>query len=85
VFYPLTEEEEDKLRINVSLLKPEKNWDDPEDVPNIVGKITIIVEDERVDEVPVYYDNGLTNKPDATLFEKLRKLFFIGAGFSDYD
>jgi D-alanyl-D-alanine carboxypeptidase len=85
VFYPLTEEEEDKLRINVSLLKPEKNWDDPEDVPNVVGKITIIVEDERVDEVPVYYDNGLTNKPDATLFEKLRKLFFIGAGFSDYD
>jgi D-alanyl-D-alanine carboxypeptidase len=85
VFYPLTEEEEEKLRINVSLLKPEKNWDDPEDVPNVVGKITIIVEDERVDEVPVYYDNGLTNKPDATLFEKLRKLFFIGAGFSDYD
>lgn len=85
VFYPLTEEEEDKLRINVSLLKPEKNWDDPEDVPNVVGKITIIVEDERVDEVPVYYDNGLTNKPDATLFVKLRKLFFIGAGFSDYD
>ncbi|USK32386.1 D-alanyl-D-alanine carboxypeptidase [Bacillus sp. F19] len=85
VFYPLTEEEEDKLRINVSLLKPEKNWDDPKDVPNVVGKITIIVEDERVDEVPVYYDNGLTNKPNATLFEKLRKLFFIGAGFSDYD
>ncbi|MFY0757754.1 D-alanyl-D-alanine carboxypeptidase family protein [Metabacillus dongyingensis] len=85
VFFPLTEEEEDTLRINVSLLKPEKNWDDPEDVPNVVGKITIIVEDERVDEVPVYYDNGLTTKPDATLFEKLRKLFFIGAGFSDYD
>ncbi|OHR64290.1 D-alanyl-D-alanine carboxypeptidase [Bacillus sp. HMSC76G11] len=85
VFYPLTEDEEDDLRIDVSIVKPEKSWKDPEDVPNVVGKMTIIVDDERVDEVPIYYDNGLTNKPNASLWEKFRKLFFIRAGLSNHD
>jgi D-alanyl-D-alanine carboxypeptidase len=85
VFYPLTEEEEDRINIKVTLIKPGKSWDDPEDVPNVVGKMTFIVKDERVDEVPIYFDNGLTNKPNATLWDKFRKLFFIGAGFSYYD
>lgn len=85
VYYPLNDEEEDEIRIDITLIKPDKKWDKPEDVPNVVGKMSVIVEDERVDEVPIYYDNGLTNKPNAPLWEKFRKLFFIGAGYSGHD
>ncbi|WP_231889895.1 MULTISPECIES: D-alanyl-D-alanine carboxypeptidase family protein [Bacillaceae] len=80
VFYPLTNEEKDSIRTEVRLQKPEKSWKDPEKVPAVVGQMKVFVKDESVLNVPVYYDNGHTRKPETSLWESVKRLFFALAG-----
>ncbi|MBS2969464.1 D-alanyl-D-alanine carboxypeptidase [Metabacillus sp. KIGAM252] len=80
VYYPLTNEEKDSIRTEVSLQKPQKSWKDPDKVPSVVGLMKVFVKDEPVLNVPVYYENGHTRKPEASLWESVKRLFFALAG-----
>ncbi|WP_044747967.1 D-alanyl-D-alanine carboxypeptidase family protein [Bacillus alveayuensis] len=55
--YPVTEEEIEKLRIKIKLLKPKKQeWEDENKIPHIVGKAELYLDDEVVDEMPLFYE-----------------------------
>ncbi|MGD6815703.1 serine hydrolase [Metabacillus sp. 113a] len=80
VFYPLTEEEKKSLRTEVNLLKPDKSWKDPEKAPSLVGRMKVMVGEEPVLNIPIYYENGQMEKPEVSLWESVKRLFFALAG-----
>ncbi|ANB57230.1 D-alanyl-D-alanine carboxypeptidase dacB [Anoxybacillus sp. B7M1] len=79
--YPVTDKEMKKLRLHVQLIRPKKQWKkDQELVPKIVGKATLYLNGEAVDEVPLLYKPSLrqTSKDAAELVWK--QVFFLGVG-----
>ncbi|MEH6942276.1 D-alanyl-D-alanine carboxypeptidase family protein [Bacillus sp. JJ722] len=53
--YPLTDEEKDKLHIEIKLIKPKKDWSRKENVPTTVGKAYIMLEDEVIGTRNIHY------------------------------
>ncbi|WP_241156870.1 D-alanyl-D-alanine carboxypeptidase family protein [Bacillus sp. FJAT-42376] len=80
VYYPLTEDEKASIRTEVSLQKPLKTWKDPKKVPSVVGQLKVFVKEDPVLNVPVYFENGRTRKPEVSLWESVKRLFFALAG-----
>ncbi len=69
--YPLTSEEEDKVKVEYKLLKPEDQ--DDRDIPDIVGKAEIYLGDEKIKELPVYYEHQPEEKK--SFFDFFRNMF----------
>ncbi|WP_227521465.1 MULTISPECIES: D-alanyl-D-alanine carboxypeptidase family protein [Bacillus] len=78
VNYPLTSKERENVRINISMLTPEKSWDSEESIPDVVGKFTIISNDEVLTEVPIYYDKE--DEPKKSFWSLFKDIFFIFTG-----
>jgi D-alanyl-D-alanine carboxypeptidase (penicillin-binding protein 5/6) len=74
--YPLTEKEQSLVHIKRQLLKPRKDWS-KKDVPNVVGRARLYIGDEKVDEMPIFYENGQTKKEKHSFFHLFR---FLGVG-----
>ncbi|MGM9925962.1 MAG: D-alanyl-D-alanine carboxypeptidase family protein [Bacillus sp. (in: firmicutes)] len=53
--YPLTEDEKEKLHIKLKLLKPGKDWSHKENVPEIVGKAYIMLDNEVIGTRNIHY------------------------------
>jgi D-alanyl-D-alanine carboxypeptidase len=84
VIYPLTAEEQQKVKINLSLITPNKKWEDPEDVPDVVGEMSVLLDKKEIAEVPIYFDNGQVEKPKGSVWELFKSLFFAAAGVNKY-
>jgi serine-type D-Ala-D-Ala carboxypeptidase (penicillin-binding protein 5/6) len=84
LLYPLTAEEQDQVKINLTLLKPNKNWEDPEDVPNVVGQMSVKIAQNEIAKVPIYFDNGQVEKPKGSFWELFKSLFFAQAGVNQH-
>ncbi|WP_413789647.1 D-alanyl-D-alanine carboxypeptidase family protein [Metabacillus rhizosphaerae] len=84
VIYPLTAEELQKVKINLSLITPNKKWKDPEDVPDVVGEMSVMLDKNEIAEVPIYFDNGQVEKPKGSFWELFKSLFFAAAGVNKY-
>lgn len=82
VLYPLTGEEQEKVRINVSLQKPQPDWEDIENVPNVVGEMSIKIDEREIAEIPIYFDNGNVEKPKGSFWDLFKNLFFATTGVS---
>lgn len=54
VLYPLTKEEQENVRINISLQKPQEEWEDLEKVPNVVGKLSVKVEEREIADIDLF-------------------------------
>ncbi|MBM7604478.1 D-alanyl-D-alanine carboxypeptidase [Metabacillus crassostreae] len=80
VIYPLTKEEQDKVNINVKLQKPDEEWEREEVVPNVVGNLLVKIDERKIAEVPIYFDNGKVEKPKGSFWEMFRNLFFAVSG-----
>lgn len=80
IIYPLTEEEKQDVKIKLSLLKPEKNWNDPEDVPKIVGKLAVVLHDEKIDELPIYFDRERMEDEQKSFFDHFKEMFSAVTG-----
>ncbi|MEH7387899.1 D-alanyl-D-alanine carboxypeptidase family protein [Bacillus sp. JJ1521] len=79
--YPLTDEEKNEIKLNVDLLEPDnKEWRKPENVPDIVGTLTINLGDETIEEMPIYFDNGNVDRPKETFWETLKSMFLVILG-----
>ncbi|WP_077618653.1 D-alanyl-D-alanine carboxypeptidase family protein [Bacillus sinesaloumensis] len=79
--YPLTEKEKEDVRLDISFLEPDnKKWRKPENVPDIVGTLTVNLGDKTIEEMPIYFDNGNSNKPKETFWETLRSIFLVILG-----
>lgn len=84
VLYPLTKEEQEKVRINISLQKPQKDWEDVEKVPNIVGEMSIKVDERQIAEIPIYFDNGKVENPKGSFWNIFKNIFFASIGVYNY-
>ncbi|MTH52227.1 D-alanyl-D-alanine carboxypeptidase [Bacillus mangrovi] len=80
VFYPLTEDEKNSLKTEVTLQKPLKSWKDAKKIPQVVGQLKVFAAEEQILDVPVYYENGNVKKPQASIWDSLRKMFFALSG-----
>ncbi|WP_273129118.1 D-alanyl-D-alanine carboxypeptidase family protein [Metabacillus sp. HB246100] len=80
VIYPLTKEEQEKVKINMTLSKPQEEWEDNRNVPDVVGEMSIKVDEKEIAQLPIYFDNGNVEKPKGSLWDLFKQLFFIAAG-----
>ncbi|MDQ0161485.1 D-alanyl-D-alanine carboxypeptidase family protein [Aeribacillus alveayuensis] len=82
LIYPLTDEEEENVKVHLSLLKPKKEWEKTEKIPEIVGKLVIILHDEKVEEVPIYFDHKRLEKERKSWSETFKDLVSKMTGVS---
>jgi serine-type D-Ala-D-Ala carboxypeptidase (penicillin-binding protein 5/6) len=76
--YPVTEEEMEKLRIKVKLLKPKKKeWENENNIPHVVGKAELYLDDEVVDEIPLFYESKHEEKTKKSIWDLFS---FLGVG-----
>ncbi|MBD1378666.1 D-alanyl-D-alanine carboxypeptidase family protein [Metabacillus arenae] len=78
--YPLTKEEKQQLHIQIDLIEPKKKWKKPEEVPGIVGSMSVLLEDERIMEVPIYFDNDKTRSPETSFWDTFKKVLWSTTG-----
>lgn len=77
---PLAEGEMDQLHVKIRLYQAPKNGKWPEGVPpEPVGKLYVILGDERLAERPLFYRKSTTEENES-LFERLKEIFLIIAG-----
>lgn len=54
-YYPLAEAEKEKLHIELKLIKPQKNWNHQRNVPSIVGKAYIMLDNQVIGTRNIHY------------------------------
>jgi D-alanyl-D-alanine carboxypeptidase len=82
--YPLTAEEQNNVKIHLTLLTPNKEWKDPEDVPDVVGQMSVKLEENEIANLPIYFENGKAVKPKGSFWELFKSLFFAQAGVNEH-
>ncbi|KMJ59806.1 D-alanyl-D-alanine carboxypeptidase [Bacillus sp. LL01] len=76
--YPMTKKERENVRVKVTLEKPKKEWKNEENIPEVVGEYTVIVQDEAVVETPIYYKKKM--QEEGGFWNIFKNIFFIGTG-----
>ncbi|WP_034332318.1 D-alanyl-D-alanine carboxypeptidase family protein [Bacillus sp. J37] len=84
VLYPLSKEEQEKVKIDISLQKPKKDWQDVKKVPNVVGEMSIKIDEKSIANIPIYFDNGNVEKPKGSFWDMFRNIFFASVGVKHY-
>ncbi|MDQ0225050.1 D-alanyl-D-alanine carboxypeptidase family protein [Metabacillus niabensis] len=84
IVYPLTTKEQSKVKIDIQLQKPERDWKKVENVPNVVGELSVKIANKNVANVPVYFDNGEVEKPKGSFWELFKRIFFIASGVNQH-
>jgi serine-type D-Ala-D-Ala carboxypeptidase (penicillin-binding protein 5/6) len=51
----LTQEEEEDVRVQYKMLKPNKQWLEEDNAPDVVGKAVIYFDEREVDSLPIYF------------------------------
>lgn len=77
--YPLKEEEQEKIKIEIKLIKPKKSWKKAKDVPSPCGTMVIKLEDEKIGELPLYYSK-YGKLSTETWFSTMKDMFFYMIG-----
>ena len=75
--YPVTEEEMEKIRLKVVMLKPKKEWENVDKIPRVVGKAILYVDGEKADEVPILYEGKPNGKENNSFWDIFS---FLGVG-----
>jgi len=78
--YPLTSKEEDKVKVEYKLLKPVDK--DEREIPDVVGKVEIYLEDDKIKELPVYYKHQ-PKEENKSFLEFFRNIFTSVIGLRD--
>ena len=53
--YPLTKEEKKQVHVKIKLLKPKRNWEERKNIPEIVGKVHIYLNDQKIGTRSIFY------------------------------
>ncbi|WP_374723447.1 D-alanyl-D-alanine carboxypeptidase family protein [Calidifontibacillus erzurumensis] len=77
--YPLKEGEQDKIKIEIKLIKPKKNWKRAKDVPSPCGTMVIKLENEKIGELPLFYSK-YGKLSTETWFSTMKDMFFYMIG-----
>nr|WP_181536480.1 D-alanyl-D-alanine carboxypeptidase family protein [Anoxybacillus calidus] len=76
--YPVTKDEMEHLRIKIKLMKPKrKEWENEDNVPRIVGKAMLYLNDEVVDEMPLLYEGRRLERTKKSIWDIFS---FLGVG-----
>ncbi|TYR76406.1 D-alanyl-D-alanine carboxypeptidase [Rossellomorea vietnamensis] len=78
VLMAIKKEEEDRIRIEYKLLKPEDSWKNGK-VPEVVGRAVVYLEEKETERVPVFFKNDETEeKKSWWMFWKQSFISIIG-------
>ncbi|KAB2338371.1 D-alanyl-D-alanine carboxypeptidase [Cytobacillus depressus] len=72
--YPVTNKEKDLFHIEYKMIKPNKDWETEENIPDIVGKAKIYFDNRPLKTVPIYYKKA-NSESKQSYFEMFRNLF----------
>ena len=53
--YPLMKEEREKVKVELKLLKPKRNWTEKKNIPEIVGKAMIYLDGKQIGSRSIFY------------------------------
>lgn len=82
--YPVTNKEKDLFHIDYNLIKPDKKWSDGKEIPEIVGKATIYLENRPLKTLPIYFKHGEKHQKESW-FKLFRNLFTSVVGVKTND
>ncbi|WP_080845399.1 D-alanyl-D-alanine carboxypeptidase family protein [Cytobacillus gottheilii] len=77
--YPVTAEEKENFKVEYQLTKPKENWGNPENIPDVVGKAIVYLNNEQIKTMPIYYEKE-EELEEKTFFDKFRSLFSFIVG-----
>lgn len=60
--FPLNAKESESVRIQYKMKKPKKSWKNHMKIPNVVGSVVIYVNDEKIEQLPIYYRHAKKEK-----------------------
>lgn len=72
--YPLREEEKEHVALKIELIKPKETWRKEKNIPLVVGRVTIHLEDKKIGELPIYYKNQISVK-EQSWFSMIQQFF----------
>ncbi|TPE70500.1 D-alanyl-D-alanine carboxypeptidase family protein [Halalkalibacterium halodurans] len=83
VVYPLTEEEREKVRKEITLYRPPKDRREPPNLPSPIGKMSFFLDGHVLTETPLYY-KGTEPKPKG-FWSKFKEIFSLTIGVRSSD
>jgi serine-type D-Ala-D-Ala carboxypeptidase (penicillin-binding protein 5/6) len=77
--YPITSKEKDQFKIEYKMKKPNREWKDDADVPDIVGQVIIYFDNQPVKKLPIYYKHE-DSKNKKSFLDLFRNIFTAMVG-----
>lgn len=77
--YPLTEEEKEKVTLDIKLLTPKKEWKETNQVPEIVGKTIVKLDGKTIGSRNIYYQ-PTSETSNMSLNDSWRNTFMMLVG-----
>ncbi|MBD3858700.1 D-alanyl-D-alanine carboxypeptidase [Bacillus sp. 28A-2] len=85
VDYFLNEDEKKLVEIETEMLTPEKKWKkNAEAIPDVVGKMTFLLDGQVIEQVPIFYENKRNRMPQKSFQEMFKSVFQTSIGGSSW-
>lgn len=85
VDYLLNEDEKKLVEIETEMLTPEKKWEkNKEAIPDVVGKMTFLLDGQVIEQVPIFYENKRNRMPQKSFQEMFKSVFQTSIGGSSW-
>ncbi|MCR6471986.1 D-alanyl-D-alanine carboxypeptidase family protein [Bacillus safensis] len=85
VDYFLNEDEKKLVKIETEMLTPEKKWKkNAEAIPDVVGKMTILLDGQVIEQLPIFYENKRNRMPQKSFQEMFKSVFQTSIGGSSW-
>ncbi|PRR93031.1 MULTISPECIES: D-alanyl-D-alanine carboxypeptidase family protein [unclassified Bacillus (in: firmicutes)] len=85
VDYFLNEDEKKLVEIETEMLTPQKKWEkNAEAIPDVVGKMTFLLDGQVIEQVPIFYENKRNRMPQKSFQEMFKSVFQTSIGGSSW-
>ncbi len=85
VDYFLNEDEKKLVKIETEMLTPKKKWKkNAEAIPDVVGKMTILLDGQVIEQLPIFYENKRNRMPQKSFQEMFKSVFQTSIGGSSW-
>lgn len=85
VDYFLNEDEKKLVEIETEMLTPEKKWKkNAEAIPDVVGKMTFLLDGQVIEQVTIFYENKRNRMPQKSFQEMFKSVFQTSIGGSSW-
>ncbi|MBD7936016.1 D-alanyl-D-alanine carboxypeptidase [Cytobacillus sp. Sa5YUA1] len=83
--YPVTEKEKEAFRVKYNFVEPKESWKSGEEVPVVVGKAVIYLNDESIKTMPIYYNQQGAKTEKGSFLDYFKNLFISILGVQPHD